>query len=225
MAGGSEELSTHGVGGPDGGEPNEKAVTEEATVTNPIVHEPPTDSAATAPKSDIGSGFVGSIWIVLLSLALVALAGLVIVTLVQLWPASAGSSSTLLTNHVVLGIRANLNLDTNLILVAGLAGALGGLLHSLRSIARYVGERQLRWSWVLFYACLPFVAAILALLFYFLLRGGLISAQGTSKDISPYGIAAVSSLVGLFSDEAVEMLKKVFSNIFAKVPQGSDPVP
>jgi hypothetical protein len=185
---------------------------------------PITDGAAES-TADIGAGFVGRIWIVLLSLVLVALAGLVTVTLVQLWPASTGSSGPLLTNHVVLGIRANLNLDINLLLVAALTGALGGLLHSLRSIAWYVGERKLKWSWVLFYACLPFVAAILALLFYFLLRGGLISAQGTSKDISPYGIAAVSGLVGLFSDQAAEMLRAVFSNIFAKATQGSDSAP
>jgi len=149
--------------------------------------------------------------------------------LIQLWPASvgtsSGSSTSLLTNHVLLGIRANINLDTNLLLLALLAGALGGVLHSLRSIAWYVGERKLRWSWVLYYWCLPFVAAILALLFYLLIRGGLISAQGTTQDISPYGIAAVAGLVGLFSDQAAEMLKKVFTTVFAAAPKGSNSAP
>jgi hypothetical protein len=178
-----------------------------------------------APKSTIGDSFVGRTWIILLSLFLLMLAGLVVVTLVELWPATNGSASSLLTNHVVLGIRANLNLDTNLMLVAALSGALGGLLHSLRSISWYVGERELKWSWILFYACLPFVGSILALLFYLVLRGGLISGSGTSKDLSPYGIAAISGLVGLFANQAAEMLKNVFSTLFAPAPQGSDTAP
>jgi hypothetical protein len=177
------------------------------------------------PGDGPGKGNVGRTWIVLISLLLLMLSGLVLVTLVQLWPASVGSSSSFLTNHVVLGMRAELSLDTNLMLVVALSGALGGLLHSLRSIAWYVGERELKWSWILFYACLPFVASILALLFYFVLRGGLISGSDTSKDLSPYGIAAIAGLVGLFSNQAAEMLKNVFSSLFAKAPQGSDTAP
>ena len=205
--------------------PKDTETTGPASATNRSATQPQKADGAKGPGSNIGNGFVGRIWIVLLSLVLVAMATVVTVVLLQLWPASTGSSTSLLTNHIVLGVHANLNLDTNLLLVAMLSGALGGLLHSLRSIAWYVGEHQLKWSWVLFYTSLPFVAAILALLFYFVLRGGLISAQGTSKDLSPYGIAAITGLVGLFSNQAAEMLKNVFTNIFAKAPQGSDPAP
>lgn len=174
--------------------------------------------------SDIGEAPVGRVWIILLALMLVCVAGLTVVALVQMWPAS-NTAGTLITHHVVIAIRANLNLDTNLLLIVLLSGALGGLLHAIRSIAWYVGERQLRWSWVLFYVSLPFVGAILSLIVYLLIRGGLISTQGTTKDLSPYGIAAISSLVGLFSIQAVEMLKKVFSTIFASAPSGSDTAP
>ena len=75
------------------------------------------------------------------------------------------------------------------------------------------------------YWCLPFAAAILALLFYLLIRGGLISAQGGTQDISPYGIAAVAGLVGLFSDQAAEMLKKDFTTVFAAAPKGHNNAP
>lgn len=180
------------------------------------------DHAPEPGVSNIGSGYVGRLWIIAFVLILAVVASLVIVVLIELWPASTGPTKALLTDHLVLGMRANLNLDTNLLLVAALTGALGGVLHSFRSIAVYVGERKLKWSWMLFYGSLPFVAAILALLFYFVIRGGLISAQGTSQDLSPYGIAAIAGLVGLFSDQAAEMLKKVFSTVFSTAPQGSD---
>lgn len=193
---------------------------------------PPPPSAPSAvkplppgPPSEIGEAFVGRFWIIFLALMLVGLAALVVVALIQLWPAGTGTNGSLLTNHVVIGIRANLNIDTNLMLIVLLSGALGGLLHSLRSISWYVGERRLKWSWVLFYACLPFVGAILALLFYLLIRGGLVSTQGTTKDLNPYGLAAIAGLVGLFSIQAVEMLKKVFSTIFTSAPSGSDTAP
>jgi len=32
--------------------------------------------------------------------------------------------------------------------------------------------------------------------------------------LSPYGMAAIDGLVGLFSDQAASMLKKIFSNLF-----------
>jgi hypothetical protein len=171
----------------------------------------------------VGEASVGRLWVILIAVTLVFSAALTIVALVQLWPASTGTKGSFLTNHVVIGIHANLNIDTNLMLVVLLAGTLGGLLHSLRSISQYVGERRLNWSWVLFYSCLPFVGAILALIFYLLIRGGLISAQGTTQDLNPYVLAAIAGLVGLFSIQAVEMLKKVFSNIFADAPSGLDP--
>jgi hypothetical protein len=170
----------------------------------------------------MGSGCVGRPGTVILATALIVLSGLVLLLLIQMWPSPIGSGNRVTTNHIVLGVKADLNIDQNLILIAVLSGALGGLLHSLRSISWYVGQRALRWSWVLFYACLPFVGAILAVLFYFALRGGLISGSGASSSINPYGIAATGSLVGLFSIEAAEMLKKAFSTVFTKAPEGND---
>jgi len=43
---------------------------------------------------------------------------------------------------------------------------------------------------------------------------GLISSQASSQALSPYGMAAIAGLVGLFSDQAASMLKKIFSNLF-----------
>jgi hypothetical protein len=46
------------------------------------------------------------------------------------------------------------------------------------------------------------------------LRGGLLSAGATSEDISPFGIAAVSGMVAMFSKQATDKLSELFDNIF-----------
>ena len=95
----------------------------------------------------------------------------------------------------------------------------------LRSFSWYVGNRTLRWSWVLFYAILPAVGAIMATVFYFVLRASLVSAPSGTSDVSPFGVVAIASLVGLFTDQAAEKLKSVFETILAKPPEGKDHTP
>src|SRR5271169_6286742 len=57
-------------------------------------------------------------------------------------------------------------LNTSLFLIAILSGALGSLLHSLRSLYWYAGNRKLVWSWAIMYMLLPFSGAVLATIFY-----------------------------------------------------------
>jgi hypothetical protein len=98
------------------------------------------------------------------------------------------------------------------------------MVHSLRSLAVYVGNRELRWSWVPFYFLKPVLGAVLATLLYFVLRAGLFSPSVSSQQASPYGFAAIAALAGLFSDQAVEKLKKVAEEVFDKPAPGKDSV-
>ncbi len=191
--------------------------------TPPEAASPNAPTPTPPPASDMGASVVGRTAIVIAAVVLIASATLVAIALVQLWPAGTGLSPAA-HSYVVLGVHTTLTGDRDLMLIAALSGALGAMLHSLRSLSVYVGERALLWSWMLFYACLPVIGAILSLLFYFVLRGGLISGQATSRDVNPFGTAAVAGLVGLFSTQAAEMLKNVFTAIFTKAPQGSDSV-
>src|SRR5262249_20265191 len=61
---------------------------------------------------------------------------------------------------VYFGWHLLLTPDQQFFLVVSLAGALGGLLHSLRSLSTYVGERYLFRSWLLYYLALPLVGAV-----------------------------------------------------------------
>lgn len=116
-------------------------------------------------------------------------------------------------------------LETRLLLLVMLAGALGSLMHSLRSLYWYTGNRMMVWSWVGFYVLLPFTGAILAVIFYFVVRGGFFSPQASFENTSPFGFAALSALVGLFSPQATLKLKEIAETIFTKPPAGEDTKP
>ncbi len=118
----------------------------------------------------------------------------------------------------------NLEPEVRLILIVLFSGALGSMVHALRSFFWYVGNRQLVRSWILKYILLPFSGATLALLFYLVLRAGLFSPEADVNATSPYGFAGVAGLVGMFSEQAVEKLKEVASTIFKPAKEGEDHV-
>lgn len=103
-----------------------------------------------------------------------------------------------------------------------LAGALGAIMHALRSFYWYVGQRALRWSWIPMYFVLPWVGAALGVVVYVGLRGGLFSAQSSASDASTLGFVAVAGLAGLFTRETMEKLKKIAEATFEKAAAGND---
>ena len=122
-------------------------------------------------------------------------------------------------------VQAQVYLETRLLLLVMLAGALGSLMHSLRSLYWYTGNRMMVWSWVAFYLLLPVTGAILAIIFYFVVRGGFFSSTAQFQNTSPFGFAALSALVGLFSPQATLKLKEIAETIFAKPGEGTDNKP
>src|SRR5690606_20582994 len=112
--------------------------------------------------------------------------------------------------------------ETSMFVVVMAAGALGAVVHVLRSFYWYVGNRALRRSWLVMYLLLPFVGALLGLIVYLVLRGGLTTPAGGASDINPYGVSAIAALVGLFSRETSEKLRGVFTTLFAQAPSGRD---
>src|SRR5262249_8226091 len=103
--------------------------------------------------------------------------------------------------------------EVRLLLIVILAGALGSLVHTVRSVYWYVGNRKLKWSWLAKYILQPFAGSALAVIFYVVVRGGFFSPQTTFENTSPFGFAALAALVGLFSEQAVLKLKKVAETV------------
>lgn len=119
-------------------------------------------------------------------------------------------------------------LETRLLLLVLLAGAIGSYVHAASSLVDYLGNRTFISSWVWWYLLRPFIGMMLALVFYFVFRGGFITAgfnQGgdaAASFINPFGIAAVAGLVGMFSKVAADKLNELFTTLFRPAPGQGD---
>jgi len=104
--------------------------------------------------------------------------------------------------------------EAGLLLLVVIAAALGSYIHAATSFVSYVGNKSLVMSWAWWYILRPFIGVSLALVFYFVIRGGLLSVNTDSGDISIFGITAVAGLVGMFSKQATDKLNEVFNTLF-----------
>jgi hypothetical protein len=170
---------------------------------------------------------VGPVGIVLIVVYLIVLSILLVVAIIQFWPASevARSSIDPLLRTTFLFWTFSLSNEGRLLLIVVLAGALGGQVRSLRSLAWYVGNKQLKRSWLSQYILTPFVGAILAVVSYFIVRGGFCPANSIVQQTNIFGFAGLASLVGIASEPIALKLKQVASTLFTKPIQGKDSNP
>ena len=152
-----------------------------------------------------------------------ALAALMLYALWAFWPTSGTTDTT--STMTFFGEPHRISTDIRLFVVVALAGALGALMHSMRSLAYYVGHRELKWRWIPYYLITLLLGAGLATIIYIVVRGGLFSASTGDQGVNPYGFAAVAALTGLFTEQALEMLRKVATDFFAPPPVGPDHLP
>lgn len=146
--------------------------------------------------------------------------------LVKLWPLD--SSKTVEMTEFFWGTMP-VPTEIRLMLIAALAGALGAYVHLATSFADYAGNNELTASWGWWYLLRPFIGVALAEIVYLSLRGGLLNAVGnnSASAVSPYGVAAVTALTGLFSRQGTDKLREVFETLFRteQKVQRSDPLP
>jgi hypothetical protein len=160
----------------------------------------------------------------LLALAFIA-AILMLYALWKFWPTSAALNSKTATPVSFLGIDGTVSTDVRMFVIVALAGALGGLLHATRSFVWYVGHGRLKWRWLPYYIITLMLGAGLGTIVYIVIRGGVFTGGNTSPDINPYGFAAIAALVGLFSEQALAMLRRVAEDFFHPAPTGKDAAP
>ena len=188
--------------------------------TTPQPQENPEPQSPEDDRSNVGQRFVGPTWIPILIAYLILVTLFLLYCLIQLWPAGT-SVAPEMSKVSFLFADYSVSSEVRLILIVAIAGALGSQVHVLRSFFWYVGERKLVWSWTPMYVLLPFSGAVLGIVFYLVVRGGLFS-QISAGETSPFGFAAVSGLVGLFSQQSVEKLKEVAENLLTTAPKGID---
>lgn len=69
-------------------------------------------------------------------------------------------------------------------------------------------------SWTWWFILRPFIGMPLALIFYFVVRGGFFTLAADTNAVSSFGIAGLAGLVGMFSKQAIEKLREIFEDIF-----------
>ena len=162
--------------------------------------------------------------VALMGLCFLALAALVFYLFVASWPVPTGKPDGGFEAFHVFGLpECNWPPDRRLFLTVIMAGALGSLIHNLISFGDYVGNRRLSGSWIWWFILRTPIGVALALLFYLVLRGGLIvptlpttqgGATSATQLLNPHGIAAISALAGMFSKQATDKLREVFETMF-----------
>jgi hypothetical protein len=138
---------------------------------------------------------------------------------------SAGDKPEQMEPVYIFGWRWDIADEVRLLMLVICAGALGSLVHGLRSIYWYVGQRELVWSWIAKYLLLPFTGSVLAVVFYFVVRGGFFSPRAGFQETSPFGFAALAAMVGMFSEQAVLKLKEISETLLSKPAQGKNAEP
>lgn len=138
-------------------------------------------------------------------------AGFLLYTLSAVWPADPENSNTISLFFWTI----SLSNDIRLIWLVVVSSALGSYIHTVTSFTLYAGQQTLSPHWLAWYILRPAISAALAVIFYFTLRAGLFSGTSADQTINPFGIAAISGMVGMFAKQATEKLSKIFDTIFA----------
>jgi hypothetical protein len=161
-----------------------------------------------------------------LGIALLLLALLMGYLFLSLWPADV-TQATLGSEERESCLLASercfrVTVDVTLMMIVMLAGGLGSLVHVAISFCDFVGNQKFIKSWFWWYIMKPFIAMILALVFYLVIRGQFLSAGAPAGQINLYGIVAISGMAGLFSKQAINKLSEVFDALFRTAPDGGD---
>ena len=143
---------------------------------------------------------------------------LVLYLIIALLPAPlSGSAGGQTAAAVLFGAKVDVGVETRLLLLVALVGALGASIHMATSFTFFAGKLQLNASWLWWYLLRPFIGAAVAIILYFVVRGVLFATTAESKDVSLFGILAFSGLAGMFSKQAIEWLRQIFDQMFRKV--------
>jgi hypothetical protein len=177
------------------------------------------DSPGTKPspgngEPDLASPAEQFLLVVFLLIIFLALVGL----LFAFWPNI--ENKTWNSRIPLLGV--DVGKEVRLFVLVVCAGALGAYVHVATSVGDYIGNRALVRRWVYWYILRLPVGATVSLLFYLLLRGGVISGVVSSAgdEAPPYGFVGLSALAGMFSKIAANKLREVFEAMFRPKDDG-----
>ncbi len=87
-------------------------------------------------------------------------------------------------------------------------------MHGLASVVNYVATKRYRHEWFLWYLGRPIIGGVIALMFYVIIRGGILSINAQPADLNYFGIAAISVIAGLVATEGTKKIRDIFVTLF-----------
>lgn len=136
-----------------------------------MANTPPRSDDPEKPADEPRSKKIGRIIIVTITLLiLLGLCVSVIYFIVLFWPGAVCAESC---HHT----SCYLGYDQRFFVLVALGGALGAFIHATTSFVDFTGNKKLVYSWLPWYIVRPFIGSALAIIFYFVIRGGLITTQ------------------------------------------------
>ncbi len=108
------------------------------------------------------------------------------------------------------------------LILAGVAGIIGGLLHSLKWFYKSIARGFWDWDRVWWRFMNPVVSGVLALSIYVVFRAGTFvgeSAPRLAVDKENYYAYGVGFLTGLFADNAMNKLRDIAQTLFGKTKE------
>jgi hypothetical protein len=158
---------------------------------------------------------VGVLGRILIGITLALIGALSVICLVWAWLGvedARGGSARIRAN--LLWFDFTISPETSLFLLIFAAAAVGSFVHAATSFVTYAGNRTLRRSWIVWYFFRTFIGVALATVVYLVVRAGFFASASDPEEVSPFGVAAIAGLAGLFSKQATDKLQEVFDVIF-----------
>jgi hypothetical protein len=141
-------------------------------------------------------------------------------SLVKIWPSNSTqlAANTTVTIQVI-GPSFSVGPETLLMLVMITVGALGACVFSLFAVAHHLGaQKDFDASWLTWYLVRPYVGSGLSLIFYFLIRGGVLSLGSSLQNLDLVVVAGLAGLVGMFSEQALHKLQDLADTLLGAAP-------
>lgn len=116
--------------------------------------------------------------------------------------------------HNINWNNSKIHREFQLILLSLFFGLIGSTMHGLASLVNYVATKRYRHDWFLWYLGRPVIGGVVALMFYVIIRGGILSINAQPADLNYFGIAAISAIAGLVATEGTKKLRDIFVTLF-----------
>lgn len=149
-------------------------------------------------------------WLLVFSMA--SLAGLLVAL-------SINSQSTILAPFVEKLMFINLSSMKEAVIIM-LASGVGSSITTILGFLRHACvDKDFEYAYAPWYVGRPLMGIILGLIFYLLMKGGLLLTIPQEQhvavtNLNDWAIAGIGTLVGMFSKNAIEKLREVFKTLF-----------